>query len=322
MRQAGRYLPEYRKVRDQAGSFLNLCFDPELAAEVTLQPLCRYDLDAAIVFSDILIVPHAMGLSLNFVEGEGPVLSPVRSLADVRSLLKKPEAEKLGSISRALARTKADLPPHVALIGFCGAPWTVATYMVEGKTSDRSFVLQVAKERQPWFIELIDRLVDTTVEYLKQQVAAGAEVLQIFDSWAAGLQGGMFDDYSLAPIQKIVACVTEAHPEIPVIVFARGVGSRHADVFRETGCAVIGVEQEQDLAALFKTLPAESVVQGNLDPAALLGAEDEMRRQILTLISQVPKNRHIFNLGHGINMHTPPEMVAAAIDAVRGFDGG
>jgi uroporphyrinogen decarboxylase len=240
----------------------------------------------------------------------------------VRSLLKEPDAEKLGSISRALARTKADLPPHVALIGFCGAPWTVATYMVEGKTSDRSFVLQVAKERQPWFIELIDRLVETTVEYLKQQVAAGAEVLQIFDSWAGGLKGGMFDDYSLAPIKKIVARVTEAYPEIPIIVFARGAGSRHVDVFRETGCAVIGVEQEYDLAPLLKILSADAVVQGNLDPAALLGSEDEMRRQILALISRVPKNRHIFNLGHGINMHTPPEMVAAAIDAVRGFDGG
>jgi uroporphyrinogen decarboxylase len=322
MRQAGRYLPEYRKLREQAGSFLGLCFNPELAAEVTLQPLRRYDLDAAIIFSDILIVPHAMGLPLAFVEGEGPVLEPVRSSADVARLKAKPDQAILGSIANNLARTKVDLSPHVALIGFSGAPWTVATYMVEGKSSDRAGVSAIAKERPDWFLALIDRLVETTIDYLSQQVDAGAEVLQIFDSWAGSLEGSMLDDYSIEPIRRIVAALRALHPNIPIIVFARGAAMRHADVLRLTGAAAVSVEQSVKLKDLLESMPAGAIVQGNLDPHALQASPEALEAQVAEVLDGVPRQRHIFNLGHGVEQGTDPEMVARAISAVRRHDDG
>jgi uroporphyrinogen decarboxylase len=322
MRQAGRYLPEYRKVRDQAGSFLGLCFNPDLAAEVTLQPLRRFDLDAAIIFSDILIVPHAMGLPLTFVEGEGPVLEPVRSMRDVARLKPSADPAILASIANNLARVKGDLPPHVALIGFSGAPWTVATYMVEGKSSDRSGVVAIAREKQEWFLALIDRLVETTIGYLERQIEAGAEVLQIFDSWAGGLEGSMLDDYSIAPIQRIVAALAARHPDIPVIVFARGAGTRHADVLRLTKAAAVSVEQGVKLSDIANTMPADGVIQGNLDPQALLGNSELLDGHVAAVLEGIPRQRHIFNLGHGVEQKTDPTMVAAAIAAVRRVDGG
>jgi uroporphyrinogen decarboxylase len=322
MRQAGRYLPEYRATREKAGSFLNLCFDAELAAEVTLQPLRRFDFDAAIIFSDILIVPHAMGLPLTFVEGEGPRLDPVRDMSDVNRLKAKADLHILGSISRALACVKPQLPARAALIGFSGAPWTVATYMVEGRTSDRKAVVEIARQRPQWFLDLIHRITETTIEYLNQQVVAGAEVLQIFDSWAGNLDGALFDDFSIAPIQRIIAGVRSSHPHIPVIAFARGAGLRHGDVARGTGANAVSVEQGIDLSDVMKTLPSNISVQGNLDPDALIGAEEDLRAAITRIVTHVPKARHIFNLGHGIHQTTRPEMVSAALDQVRRHDDG
>jgi uroporphyrinogen decarboxylase len=320
MRQAGRYLPEYRKVREEAGSFLDLCFNPELAAEVTLQPLRRYDFDAAIIFSDILIVPHAMGLPLSFVEGEGPVLAPVRSSADVRALRQKPDPFILGTITRALSAVKPHLPPHVALIGFSGAPWTVATYMVEGRTSDRKGVLEIARARPAWFVDLMARVEETTIEYLSEQVVAGAEALQLFDSWAGGLAGSMLHDYSVTPMARIISALKRRHPLIPVIAFARGAGRRHADVAEETGAQAVGVEQGLALQSLLADFPAGTAIQGNLAPEALLGTETELRQAVAHVLSGTPMKRHIFNLGHGIHQTTSPDMVAAAIDAVRIHD--
>jgi uroporphyrinogen decarboxylase len=322
MRQAGRYLPEYRKVRDQAGSFLNLCFDADLASEVTLQPLRRFDLDAAIIFSDILIVPHAMGLPLAFVEGEGPVLAPVASAEDVRRLKTSADRVKLESIANALTRTKPYLPPHAALIGFSGAPWTVATYMVEGRSSDRTRVLAVVQARPQWFLDLIAKVTETTIGYLSAQVDAGADALQIFDSWAGGLEGPLLDEFCIKPIAAIIAGVRSRHPNIPIIVFARGAGLRHADVLKGTGASAISVEQEQDLANLAAVLPPHAIIQGNLDPAALLLDELEMKARARAILASVPKRRHIFNLGHGIHQTTEPDMVAAAVEAVRAFDAG
>lgn len=322
MRQAGRYLPEYRRVRERAGSFLNLCFDAELSAEVTLQPLRRYDFDAAIIFSDILVVPHAMGLPLTFVEGEGPVLEPVRSASDMKTLKAKPDDRILSSISNALSRVKPELSPHAALIGFSGAPWTVSTYMVEGRTSDRKAVIQLAKERPVWFTDLIARITETTIGYLNQQVAAGAEVLQIFDSWAGGLEGTMLDDYSIEPMSRIISALKALHPKIPIIAFARGAGLRHADVAIKTGANAVSVEQYTSLRDIFPNLPSHMAIQGNLAPDALLGTDDALRHAVIDVVSGIPKQRHIFNLGHGIHQGTRPEMVTAAIEAVRLHDNG
>jgi uroporphyrinogen decarboxylase len=320
MRQAGRYLPEYRSVRERAGSFLKLCFDPELAAEVTLQPLRRYDFDAAIIFSDILIVPHAMGLPLSFVEGEGPLLQPVRSASDVGALKPKPDDRILGSISQALSYVKPQLPAGAALIGFSGAPWTVSTYMVEGRTSDRRGVLEIARQKPLWFSELIVRITDITIEYLSRQVAAGAEVLQIFDSWAGGLEGSMLDDYSIEPMANIISALKRRHPEIPIIAFARGAGLHHARVAAKTGADAISVEQDISLQDLLENIPSYVTIQGNLAPEALLGTEDALSKAVAATLDGVPINRHIFNLGHGIHQTTRPNMVTAAIDAVRMHD--
>ncbi len=285
-----------------------------------MQPLRRYDFDAAIIFSDILIVPHAMGLPLSFVEGEGPVLEPVRSVSDVKALKAKPDDRILNSISQALSQVKPQLPAGATLIGFSGAPWTVSTYMVEGRTSDRKTVLEAARQRQPWFLELIARITETTIAYLNEQVTAGAEVLQIFDSWAGGLEGSMLDDYSIEPMAKIISALKILHPTIPIIAFARGAGMRHADVAFKTGADAVSVEQDVRLQNLLPALPSHAAIQGNLAPEVLLSTEKDLRLAITDALSGIPMNRHIFNLGHGIHQTTRPEMVTAAIDAVRAHD--
>jgi len=317
MRQAGRYLPEYRAVREKAGSFLDLCYNPELAAEVTLQPLRRYDLDAAILFADILVVPHAMGLSLKFEEGEGPVLQTVRSVEEVRSLKPVAESREVVQVCRTVAITRQQLPPDRALIGFCGAPWTVASYMIAGGGSDRVVAKVAAYQRQPWFVQLIERLVAESIDYLSAQADAGAQAVQIFDSWAGDLVGTEIEDFVLKPISAIVAGVKRRHPELPVIVFARGIGSRQRKAAAIAGASAIGVETELDLSEL----PAEAVVQGNLDPVALLAGEKVVRAEVHRVCSSIDRQRHIFNLGHGIRLGTDPGIVGAVVEAVRRFDG-
>lgn len=316
MRQAGRYLPEYRAVREKAGSFLDLCYNPELAAEVTIQPLRRYDLDAAILFADILVVPHAMGLSLKFAEGEGPVLQTVRSLEEVGALRPVAGSHEVSQVCRTVQLTRERLAPGKALIGFCGAPWTVASYMIAGGGSDRVVAKVAAYQRQPWFCALIDRLVKESVDYLCAQADAGAQAVQVFDSWAGDLVGTELDDFVLKPIGAIVNGVKARHPDLPVIVFARGVGVNQKRAAALEGASAIGVETEFDLAEL----PKDVVVQGNLDPVALLAGVPVVEAEVRRICGSVDRQRHIFNLGHGIRLGTDPAVVGAVVDAVRRFD--
>lgn len=316
MRQAGRYLPEYRAVREKAGSFLDLCYNPELAAEVTVQPLRRYDLDAAILFADILVVPHAMGLPLKFAEGEGPVLGTVRSMEDLERLRPVAGTQEVVQVCRTVGLTRTQLSPHHALIGFCGAPWTVASYMVGGGSSDRVMAKVAAYQRQPWFCALIDRLVAESVDYLSAQADAGAQAVQIFDSWAGDLVGTELEDFVMKPLAAIVAGVKARHPALPVIVFARGVGMAQRKAAAIPGASAIGVETEFELA----DLPADVVVQGNLDPVALLAGGDVVDREVRRICGSVDRQRHIFNLGHGIRLGTDPAVVGAVVDAVRRCD--
>jgi len=322
MRQAGRYLPEYRKLREQAGSFLELCYSPELAAEVTLQPLRRYDLDAAIIFADILVVPHAMGNGLSFVEGEGPKLETVRGNSDLLRLKAGFKSAQFESVAESVSRVRRDLDSSISLIGFCGAPWTVASYMVEGGSSDRELARKFAYQGEDWFRELIDRLVENSIEYLCVQIEAGADAVQIFDSWAGELPGDLLTEYSIEPMQKIVAGVKSRFPAVPIIVFAKGAGHRHSDIYLKTKCEAIGVEAECSLEFLQSILPAEAVIQGNLDPLLLLCDEAVVRKETLKLVSAIPRDRHIFNLGHGIKQQTNPDILTTVIETVRDYDHG
>jgi uroporphyrinogen decarboxylase len=320
MRQAGRYLPEYRTVRKEAGSFLDLCYSPALAAEVTLQPLRRYDLDAAIIFADILVVPHAMGNGLRFVEGEGPVLDTVRSLSDLARLKSGEGSQQFSAVGESLARVKAELPAKVALIGFCGAPWTVASYMVEGKGSERVLARQVAYEGASWFEQLINLLIENSVSYLVMQVKAGAEVVQVFDSWAGDLAGDLFERFCLWPVSEVVRRFKAVCPGVPVIVFAKGAGYRHARVLEVTGCDAVGVEAETDLRDVLRLMPMHAVVQGNLDPIVLLTNKAVVEKQVRSIVEAVPMERHIFNLGHGIKLETDPDILETVIATVRDSD--
>jgi uroporphyrinogen decarboxylase len=322
MRQAGRYLPEYRKLREQAGSFLALCYHPELATEVTLQPLRRYDLDAAIVFSDILVVPHAMGLGLRFEEGEGPVLDRVRDGQDVRALKALGCSDQVRAVYETVARVRSDIGAPVAVIGFCGGPWTVASYMIEGGSSDRQSSKAIALRGDAWFRHLIDKLVDQSVEYLSGQVEAGAEAVQIFDSWAGDLPESSREEFVEKSLAALVHGFRERHPEVPVIVFARGVGHSHKTIQQATGAQAIGVESELSIEWARDELASVCAVQGNLDPEVLLGPEEAARKVAAKLASAMPMDRHIFNLGHGIRPSTRPEMLGAVIDEVRQHDGG
>jgi uroporphyrinogen decarboxylase len=317
MRQAGRYLPEYRAVREKAGSFLDLCYNPELAAEVTVQPLRRYDLDAAILFADILVVPHAMGLALKFEEGEGPVLDTVRSHEDIAALRPVAQSFEVQQVCRTVALTRSQLGPDKALIGFCGAPWTVASYMIAGGGSDRVVAKAAAYQRQPWFCALIDRLVAESVDYLAAQAEAGAQVVQIFDSWAGDLIGSELNEFVMKPIGAIVEGVRKRHPLLPIIVFARGIGSQQNRAAALPGASAIGVETEFDMSLL----PVDVVVQGNLDPVALIAGESVVQIEVRRICASIDRQRHIFNLGHGIRLGTDPAVVGAVVEAVRRFDG-
>lgn len=322
MRQAGRYLAEYRKVREQAGSFLELCYSPQLAAEVTLQPLRRYDLDAAIIFADILVVPHAMGNGLSFIEGEGPKLETVRSGSDLLRLNSGFKSAQFESIAESVNRVRRDLDPRISLIGFCGAPWTVASYMVEGGSSERELARKIAYQKEPWFKELISRLVESSIEYLCVQIEAGADVIQIFDSWAGELPGELLTEYCVEPIHDIVTGVKSRFPAIPIIVFAKGAGHRHREVYLKTKCQAVGIEAECSLEFIQSILPAGTVIQGNLDPLLLLCDDDVVRKHTLELVKSISRDRHIFNLSHGIKPQTNPEILKNIVKTIRDYDHG
>ncbi len=322
MRQAGRYLPEYRSVRAKAGSFLKLCYSPALASEVTLQPLRRFDFDAAIIFSDILVVPHAMGLRLDFVENEGPKLETVSNLDDVLKLHGAEDREQYRCVCETLAIVRGKLPDDVALIGFCGAPWTVASYMIEGQSSERRKALAVASAAPDWFVRLIEKLVEHSVHFLCAQINAGADAVQIFDSWAGNLPETLRGKWVEDPIATIVKRVRIAHRNVPIIVFARGIGPGHSGVAEATGANAIGVEQGADLPKLVRDLRRDCAIQGNLNPDALVRGGVLLERDVLSIVQSVPKDRHVFNLGHGILPHTDVANVAKMLHLVRQFDEG
>ncbi len=320
MRQAGRYLPEYRAVRARAGGFLELCYTPALAAEVTLQPIRRYGLDAAILFSDILVVPDALGQRVEFAEGEGPRLDPIRSERELARLNPSATRTKFARICETVARLRQDLPHDTALIGFCGAPWTVATYMVggQGSTDQREARLWAYRDRVG-FARLIDMLVEASVEYLSMQVEAGADVLQIFDTWAGSLPPLEFEAWVVAPTRRIVTEVRAKHPHVPIIGFPRGAGQKIERYAAETGVRGVGCDTGMDvehMGALGRS--RNVVVQGNLDPIALIAGGQELERQVEALLRGLAGVPHIFNLGHGILPETPPEHVARLVGLVRG----
>lgn len=318
MRQAGRYLPEYRKVRSEVGSFLDLCRTPELAAEVTLQPLRRFDLDAAIVFSDILIVPYALGQTVEFLEGEGPRLDPVRSASDLGRLDPGAATTRFAPVYETLERVSAELPSSIPVIGFCGAPWTVATYMVQGGGSRDQAEARLWAYRDPAsFQTLIDLLVETSIGYLLGQVRAGAGALQIFDSWAGGLPEDEFARWCIAPTRAIVAGVKAEAPEVPVIGFPRGCGALAEAYAQATGIDAVGCDTGMPLAFMRESLQSRLPVQGNLDPLLLLAGGTHLDKRVGEILDALEEKPFVFNLGHGILPETPLECVARLIALVK-----
>jgi uroporphyrinogen decarboxylase len=319
MRQAGRYLPEYRAVRAKAGGFLELCYTPALAAEVTLQPIRRYGFDAAILFSDILVVPDALGQRVEFVEGEGPRLDPIRSEPELARLNTNATRTKFALVCETVARLRRDLPHDTALIGFCGAPWTVATYMVGGQGSpDQREARLWAYRDRAGFGRLIDMLVEASVEYLSMQVEAGADVLQIFDTWAGSLPPREFEAWVVAPTRRIVTEVRAKHPQVPIIGFPRGAGQKIERYVAETGVRGVGCDTGMDVTHIRALAGARDVVvQGNLDPIALVAGGQELERQVDAILRGLAGVPRIFNLGHGILPETPVENVARLVELVR-----
>lgn len=317
MRQAGRYLPEYRAVRKNVADFLELCFTPELAIEVTLQPIRRYGFDAAILFCDILVVPHGMGQKVAFREGEGPVLEPVRSIADLQRLDAAPVRDRLASVYEAVRGIAAALPAEVALIGFAGSPWTVATYMVEGGTSRDFAMIRLWAYRDPeGFSRLIDLLVTATIEHLSAQIEAGVEIVQLFDTWAGILPETAFRRFVIEPTRRIVEALAARHPGIPIIGFPRGAGLLAEAYATETGVTAIGLDATMPLSVA-RGLQARRPVQGNLDPLLLVTGGAAMERELRAILAALAGGPFVFNLGHGIVPQTPPENVQRLVDIVR-----
>jgi uroporphyrinogen decarboxylase len=316
MRQAGRYLPEYRALRAQAGGFMPLCLTPEWAAEVTLQPIRRFGFDAAILFSDILIVPYAMGQNLWFEAGEGPRLAPALADTPLEALLPMPD--RLASIYKTVALVKARLPATTTLIGFAGSPWTVATYMVAGQGSkDHAAARFMAYSDAQRFGALIEAIVAMTVDYLAGQVAAGAEALMLFDSWAGVLPPTEFERWVIAPNARIVTQLRARGIDVPIIGFPRGAGLAAAAFVREVGIQGLGIEEQMDVPALLKLLPGHIAVQGNLDTLALKCGGTVLDEAIDRIIGQFAGRPHIFNLGHGITPEVPVAHVSQLLKRIR-----
>ena len=318
MRQAGRYLPEYRATREQAGGFLNLCYTPALAAEVTLQPIRRYGFDAAILFADILVVPDALGQKVWFAEGEGPRLEPLFSQTEIAGLSVERAKTKFEIIADSVQRIRQALPPEAALIGFCGAPWTVATYMIAGQgSSDQAAARLLAYKDPEAFKKLLDVLVEASIIYLDLQIKAGADLVQIFDSWAGTLPDGEFEAWVVEPTKALVQGVKAMHPKTPVIGFPRGAGSRSYRYAKATGVDAVGCDTAMPLEEIRAHLSGKTVVQGNLDPLLLVAGGKAMDARIDEILTALRPNPFIFNLGHGIVPQTPPENVARLVERVR-----
>ena len=319
MRQAGRYLPEYRKLRAKAGDFLSLCYNSELAAEVTLQPIERFKLDAAIIFADILLIPQALGSELSFLEGDGPRLSRISNKNDILKL--KPANsihEHLAPIYNTVSLVAEQLSPKVALIGFAGAPWTVATYMIAGKgTKDQGPAHKFLKEDKDSFEMLINLLTEATILYLSKQIDAGAEVIKIFDSWAGSLKGEDFVNYAIIPIKKIITALNKLHPDVPIIAFPRGAGLKYIDFANDTGANCIAIDHSVDPEWAAKNLQIDSCIQGNLNPKHMVTGGKALLKETAKILDCFSNGPHIFNLGHGITPDGKPENLQLMIDKIR-----
>ena len=319
MRQAGRYLPEYKVLRARAGSFLDLCYNPEMASEVTLQPIRRFGFDAAILFSDILVVPHALGQAVTFVEGEGPKLDSIKDMAGLRKLKSEIDLDHLSPVFETVRIVRKALPQNVALIGFCGAPWTVASYMIAGKGTPDQAPARIMAYRDPEFLqELVDLLVKSSISYLCRQIEAGAQVIQIFESFASALPPGIIRRWSFEPMKRIVDGVRAIHPAIKIILFARGAGLGLVDLAHQGGFHGLGLDWGVDINWAAQTLPQSLALQGNLDPLALIAGGSVLDENIDTILSAMRGRAHIFNLGHGILPETPIAHVEALVKRVKG----
>jgi uroporphyrinogen decarboxylase len=322
MRQAGRYLPEYRELRAKAGSFLDLCFTPEWATEVTLQPIRRFGFDAAILFSDILVVPHALGRTVTFEVGEGPRLVPLDDAAKLNTLASQADERVFAPVYEAVRRVKAALAPNVALLGFCGAPWTVATYMVAGRGTPDQAPARVLAYREPQaFARMIDILVDVSSRYLVEQLNAGADAVQIFDTWAGVLPPREFQRWSVEPTRRIVEGVRAKAPNAKIIGFPRGASGQLPLYVGRTGVDGVSIDWAAEPSLIRERVQTHVAVQGNLDPLALIAGGAALDRAVDDVLANYAGGRFIFNLGHGIQPETPIAHVEQMLKRVRGYKG-
>lgn len=319
MRQAGRYLPEYKATRAQAGDFLSLCYNPELAAEVTLQPIRRYGFDAAILFADILLLPQALGADLWFVAGEGPRLSTITSQSGMDALKSVAAIhDTLNPIYETIRILRRELPAETTLIGFAGAPWTVATYMIAGRGTPDQGPAHLLKDQNPKiFADLIDRITEGTVAYLSAQIDAGAEVVKLFDSWAGSLQGADFDDFSIKPMQQITAALKSRYPDVPIIAFPRGAGPRYEGLHKTIGADCIALDDGVAAEWAAAHVQTDGCVQGNLASSHMVTGGDALVSETRRIVNAFKGGPHIFNLGHGITPDADPNNVQLMIETVR-----
>ena len=322
MRQAGRYLPEYRATRAQAGDFLSLCYNSELAAEVTLQPIRKYGFDAAILFADILLLPQALGADLWFVTGEGPRLSTITQPDDFSKLKSIDDIhETLSPVYETVKILSKELPSETTLIGFAGAPWTVATYMIAGRgTPDQGPAHALKAENLPLFESIIDLLTASTIEYLSCQINAGAEVVKIFDSWAGSLKGDDFEKYALEPAKRITRAINERHPGVPIIGFPREAGDKYIGFAKATGVDCVAVDNSVSAEWVAKHVQTDGCVQGNLKSSHMVTGGQALVDETRQIVEALNKGPHIFNLGHGITPDADPDNVHLMIETVRSYD--
>ena len=320
MRQAGRYLPEYRATRAEAGDFLSLCYNSDLAAEVTLQPIRRYGFDAAILFADILLLPQALGADLWFETGEGPRLSTITREEDFAALKGIDDIhDTLAPIYETVRILSRELPKQTTLIGFAGAPWTVATYMIAGRgTPDQGPAHALKAENRALFEKIIDRLTRSTVEYLAQQIEAGAEVVKLFDSWAGSLEGQDFHDFALTPAKQIIAALKARYPDVPIIAFPREAGNNYIGFAKATGADCVAVDNSVSPEWVAEHVQSHGCVQGNLKSSHMVSGGQALIDETRHVVAALSKGPHIFNLGHGITPDADPENVQIMIDTVRG----
>mgnify|MGYP005815056363 FL=1 len=316
MRQAGRYLPEYRALREEKGGFLDLVYDSEAACEVTIQPIRRFGFDGAILFSDILIVPHAMGQKLEFLAGEGPKLSPPLTESELADL--QGDASRYDPIYETVRQCRAQLASDVTMLGFAGSPWTVATYMIAGEGSRDQHDARAMAYRDPGkMTAIIDRIADQTIGYLRGQIDAGAEAVQLFDSWAGSLAPDEFDRWVIEPNAAIVAALKQTHPDVPVIGFPKGAGEKLPRYAERTGVDAVGLDETLDPQWAHAALPKGMPVQGNLDPLLLLAGGERLDGAIVHILESLQGRPHVFNLGHGIDRRTPIAHVEHALSILR-----